>query len=76
MSYIIRSFRGQVYAADYKEAEEKAKGLLLDIMTDGFDCQFWWVRVMDTRLMRFRLICCYKVGFWHLSRWFKYEEDF
>ena len=75
MRFLVRSFRGECSAADYKEAERKAHDMLLDIITDGFDCQYWFVRLMDTNLKRYKLISCVQIGYWRVTGWFRYKED-
>ena len=75
MSYLVKTFRGQCDAADYKEAERKAHDMLLDIITDGFDCRYWFVRLIDTQRMRFKLISCVHLGYWRFTGWFPYKEN-
>lgn len=75
MSFIVRSFRGRCGAADYKEAERKAHDMLLDIITDGFDCQYWFVWLIDTKRMRYKLISCVQMGYWRVTGWFRCNVD-
>lgn len=74
MSYLVLSFRGECGAADYKEAERKALDMLLDIITDGFDCRYWCVQLIDTQRMRFKLISCVHLGNWRYTGWYPYRE--
>lgn len=76
MSFIVRSFCGQCPADDYKEAERIAHEMLLDIIAGGFDCSCWFVRLIDTQRMRFKLISCVQLGYWRYTGWFRYKEDF
>ena len=45
MKIEIVTFRGRAYADTVSEAQQKAKDLILDIITDGQPEEHWWAQI-------------------------------
>lgn len=67
--YCVRTFRGYDCTDIYSEAEQKAKDMIMDIMTDNWSQEFWWAAIIDNQLNRQKLWTCPQVGQWSVTGW-------
>lgn len=67
--YCIRTFRGYDCTDLYTEAEQKAKDMIMDIMTDNWTPGFWWAAIIDNHENRQKLWTCPKFGQWSETGW-------
>ena len=67
--YCVRTFRGYDCTDLYTEAEQKAKDMIMDIMTDNWCEEFWWATIIDNQQNRQKLWTCPQVGQWSVTGW-------
>lgn len=69
VKYKIQTFRGFDYAEDYSSAIEKAKGMILDIITDRQPKMNWWANVYALcGRGGSAYVSCGKIGEWFISK--------
>ena len=70
----VRTFRGYADFESIREAQEEAKNMILDIITDGFDSSYWWAQVFWYEKKVFRTWRCPEIGLWSYTRWDKIND--
>ena len=70
----VRTFRGYADLDTIRVAPEKAKEMILDIMTDGFDKKFWWAQILWYDQKVSCIWSCPDVGLWNFTPWLKMND--
>lgn len=67
--YCVRTFRGYDCTNLYTEAEQMAKDMIMDIMTDNWSQEYWWAAIIDNQQGQQKLWSCPQVGQWAYTGW-------
>ena len=72
----VRTFRGYADFDSIRVAQQEAKNMILDIITDGFESSLWWAQIYWYDQQVSRTWGCPEIGKWVYSPWVRIDELF
>lgn len=69
MKIKVVTFRGYKEVSSVREAQRVAKDMILDIITDGIDSDYWWAQIYWYEKQVSRTWLCPQIGVWSYSPW-------